>query len=240
MRFTLTALTFLAACSTTPIGAPPPFTQPQYNSERDAMINPGLPAVIPVGQLGPSSHASLWAGDRNRLTGDSRARQRGDILTVLISIDDSATMTNSTNRTRTASQRSGVPQLAGIPQRVAESLPEGASIAPLVDLNGQSNASGSGTVRRREQMTLRVAVTVTDVLPNGMLAIAGQQEVRVNFELRELQVSGFVRPEDISRQNMITSDKIASARISYGGRGQVTDMQQPRYGQQVLERVLPF
>ena len=95
-------------------------------------------------------------------------------------------------------------------------------------------------MRRREQLTLRVAVTVTDVLPNGILAILGQQEVRVNNELRELIVTGFVRPEDITRQNEITYDKIASARISYGGRGQITDMQQPRYGQQVLERLLPF
>jgi len=95
-------------------------------------------------------------------------------------------------------------------------------------------------VRRNEKLTLRVAATVTDVLPNGVLAIAGNQEVRVNFEMRELLVSGFVRPEDISRQNQITYDKIASARVSYGGRGQISDMQQPRYGQQALDMVLPF
>ena len=79
-----------------------------------------------------------------------------------------------------------------------------------------------------------------DVLPNGILSIVGSQEIRVNFELRDLQVSGFVRPEDISRQNEITYDKIASARVSYGGRGQISDVQQPRYGQQVLDILLPF
>ena len=73
-----------------------------------------------------------------------------------------------------------------------------------------------------------------------MLQIEGAQEVRVNFELRELIVSGFVRPEDISRQNEITYDKIAQARVSYGGRGQITDMQQPRIGQQVVDAALPF
>lgn len=240
MRASFATLVFLAACSTTPVGAPPPFTQPQLNAERDAMVNPGLPNIISTSQLGPSSRASLWAGDRSSLLGDKRARQRGDIMTVVIEIDDSATMTNSSNRARSASQRAGAPQLLGIPQRVAPRLPEGASVANLVDLNSQSNATGNGTVRRREQLTLRVAVTVTDVLPNGVLSILGQQEVRVNYELRELIVTGFVRPEDITRQNEITYDKIASARISYGGRGQITDMQQPRFGQQALERLLPF
>ena len=86
----------------------------------------------------------------------------------------------------------------------------------------------------------RVAATVVDVLPSGILSIAGNQEVRVNFELRELLVTGYVRPADISRQNEITYDKIASARISYGGRGQITDVQQPRWGQQVSDIVLPF
>lgn len=230
----------LAACSTAPVGSPPPFSQQPFNAERDAMITPSLPVIVSPTQLGPSAQASLWTGDRGSLLGDKRARQRGDIMTVVIAIDDSASISNSSDRSRSASQRAGAPQMMGIPQRVTPRLPDGASVASLVDLNSQSRASGDGTVRRREQLTLRVAVTVTDVLPNGILAITGQQEVRVNYELRELIVTGFVRPEDISRQNEITYDKIASARISYGGRGQITDMQQPRYGQQVLERLLPF
>ena len=95
-------------------------------------------------------------------------------------------------------------------------------------------------MRRNERLELRIAATVTSVLPNGVLAIEGTQEVRVNFELRELLVSGYVRREDITRQNEITYDKIASARVSYGGRGQITDVQQPRYGQQVADIILPF
>lgn len=204
------------------------------------MINPGMPEIVSTTQLGPSPQASLWTGERGSLLGDNRARQRGDIMTVVIEIDDSASISNSSNRSRSASQQAGVPQLLGIPQRLGPRLPEGATFGSLVDVNSQSNATGNGTVQRNEELALRVAVTVTDVLPNGVLAILGQQEVRVNYELRELIVTGFVRPADISRQNEITYDKIASARISYGGRGQITDMQQPRYGQQALERLLPF
>jgi len=109
-----------------------------------------------------------------------------------------------------------------------------------VQTNSSSSFNGDGSVQRNEQLELKVAATVTRVMPNGVLAIEGLQEVRVNFELRELLVSGFVRPEDITRQNEITYDKIASARISYGGRGQISDMQQPRYGQQAADIVLPF
>lgn len=109
-----------------------------------------------------------------------------------------------------------------------------------VSVNSSSNSSGDGAVRRNEKLTLRVAATVTEVLPNGVLFLSGSQEVRVNFEMRELLITGFVRPADISRQNEITYDKIASARISYGGRGQITDVQQPRIGQQIVDAILPF
>ena len=110
----------------------------------------------------------------------------------------------------------------------------------MVGIESQSGSSGDGSVKRNEKLELRIAATVVDILPNGILSISGTQELRVNNELRELLVTGYVRPEDISRQNAVTYDKIASARVSYGGRGQISDMQQPRYGQQVLDAVLPF
>mgnify|MGYP001803599068 CR=1 FL=1 len=227
-------------CSTTSVGRPPAFSQIGQNAERAAMLNPSLPPAVSAEVLGPSSPASLWTGRRGSLLGDRRAMQRGDIMTVVVEIDDRAEISNSSDRSRSASQQSGLPQLFGIPQRIDRRLPDGATAANIVDLSSQSAASGDGSVSRNERLTLRIAVTITDVLPNGVLAIVGQQEVRVNYELRELIVTGYVRPEDITRQNEITYDKIASARISYGGRGQITDMQQPRYGQQFLEGVLPF
>lgn len=230
----------LASCTTAPVGKPPPFTPPDSAIERNAMLNPGTPEVIATTALTPSSRASLWTGERGSLLGDRRAMQRGDILTAVIEIDDSAEFSNSSDRSRSASQQAAVPQLLGIPQRLDPILPEGTTSGNLVDLDTQSSSSGDGSISRNERLTLRVAATITDVLPNGVLAIVGQQEVRVNFELRELTITGYVRPQDITRQNEIPYDKIASARISYGGRGQITDVQQPRYGQQVLESTLPF
>jgi flagellar L-ring protein precursor FlgH len=164
---------------------------------------------------------------------------RGDIMTVVIEIDDKAEISNSTARSRDGSQNLSMPSLFGSPQRLQGDATDIDGTNP-VGVSSNSSSSGDGSVRRKEKLELRVAATIVDELPNGVLAIEGIQEVRVNFEIRELLVSGYVRPEDISRQNEITYDKIASARISYGGRGQITDVQQPRYGQQVLEAILPF
>lgn len=220
------------------LGKAPSFSNPLATQEHSAMVSATLPRTIE--ESGPLDQASLWSGQRGSLLGDRRAMQRGDILTVVIEIDESAEISNETERSRSGSESLGVPQLGGLSQRLDERLPEGASSADLVSINSSSNSSGDGSVKRNEKLTLRVAATILDVLPNGVLSISGSQELRVNYELRELLVSGYVRPEDISRQNEITYDKIASARVSYGGRGQISDVQQPRLGQQVLDAVLPF
>lgn len=230
---------FVAGCSQLDhLGKPPSFTPTQDSPEKRAMYNPGLPLRAEPQRV--VDRASLWSGGQHSLLGDRRAMKRGDILTVVIEIDDEAQISNSSERSRRGSETLNIPDLFGIPQRLDKKLPEGASMTNAVSTNSASNSGGDGSVSRREELTLRVAAAVTDVLPNGVLAIQGSQEVRVNFELRELLVTGFVRPEDISRQNQITYDKIASARISYGGRGHITDVQQPRYGQQALDMLLPF
>lgn len=220
------------------IGKAPSLTPTMNAGEQLAMLDPGLP--MDSANRAPLREASLWSGGRRSLLGDRRAARRGDILTVVIEIDEKADISNATSRQRTGAETLSVPDLFGIPQRIDKSLPEGASLDRAVGINSSGSSGGDGSVSRSEKLTLRVAATVTDVLPNGVLQISGSQEVRVNFELRELLVSGFVRPEDISRQNEISHDKIAAARISYGGRGQITDVQQPRIGQQVLDAILPF
>ena len=202
------------------------------------MTNP--PLNLPLDSGRPEAAASLWAGTQSSLISDRRAAIRGDILTVVIDIDDEATISNSSGRNRSSSESLSIPQMVGIPQRLGEKLPEGASFDNLADASSSSSYRGNGNISRRDQLTLRVAATVVDTLPNGTLQIQGTQEVRVNFELRELTVSGFVRPADIDRSNEIAYDRIAGARISYGGRGQITDVQQPRYGQQIADIVLPY
>jgi flagellar L-ring protein precursor FlgH len=190
--------------------------------------------------LEQGSAGSLWRSGPSSLFGDRRARTLGDILTVVIEIDEEAEIKNRTDRTRTAEEGLSIPNFFGLPGLAADALPNGATLDPAIDATSNSTNSGDGNIKRQEKITLQVAATVIEVLPNGHMVINGSQEVRVNHELRDLQVAGIIRPEDISRRNTITYEKIADARIAYGGRGVISDVQQPRYGQNILNKVLPY
>lgn len=242
MRHVLTSslvvLSLVACGRMDHVGKRPDFTPTDSGREHLAMSVQGLPQSLEKQRLVDQS--STWSGSRNSLLGDRRAGEQGDILTVVIEIDEEAEISNSTSRSRSASESLQMPQLFGLPQRLDTRLPEGATSADAVSVGSNSNSDGDGSVRRNEKLTLRVAATIIEVLPNGVMRIQGSQEVRVNFEIRELLVEGYVRPADVSRLNEITYDKIASARISYGGRGQIMDVQQPRYGQQIADILLPF
>lgn len=229
----------LAACQPlSNVGRAPEFSPPEETVEHAALYRIPLPEQTEVRRAADT--ASLWSASQRSLLGDRRAGRQGDILTVVIEINDSAEITNNTARGRTGTNSLGVPQLFGIPQAIDRRLPGGLSVGAGVETNNSSAFSGSGSVRRNERLTLRIASTVVERLPNSVLRIEGRQEVRVNHELRELLVTGYVRPEDISRQNEITYDKIAGARISYGGRGIISTVQQPRYGEQIIEILAPF
>ncbi|MFA7433508.1 MAG: flagellar basal body L-ring protein FlgH [Gemmobacter sp.] len=240
MRFLIPAvLILLAACGRLEeVGKAPGFSPLDTTAQHHAMYNVPLPLVADRDH--PTEAASLWAAGHAALFDDRRAARRGDILTVVVEIDDRAEISNTTDRSLNGNQSMGIPQLLGIPQRIDRNLPEGASMAEAVSTTGTSSFSGDGSVRRNEKLTLRIAAAVVEELPNGVLRIEGQQEVRVNHELRELLVSGFVRPADISRQNEVRYDRIAGARVSYGGRGRISEVQQPRYGQQIADILLPF
>lgn len=183
--------------------------------------------------------SSLWREDRTALFGDPRAKAIGDILTVVIEIDDSAEFSNASNASRNDSSGLSLGGLFGYPQRMQANLPEGASMDNAVEVSSGNSSDAGGSVRRNEKLALRVAATVTDVLPNGDLSVSGRQQVQLNFETRLLEVEGVIRPEDISRRNEITYDKIAGASISYGGLGQINNMMRPKIGTQILT-LLPF
>lgn len=183
---------------------------------------------------------SLWRAGSRSFFKDQRARRMGDIVTVIIDINDRARLDNTTERRRDNGETAAVPAFGGFEQLLTDILPDGANPAQLVDLSSGSTVRGEGSVNRREDVELIVAAIVTEVLPNGNLVLAGKQEVRVNNEVRELTVTGVIRPEDISNANRINHTQIAEARISYGGRGQLTDVQQARYGQQLYDIIFPF
>ncbi|HMO07308.1 MAG TPA: flagellar basal body L-ring protein FlgH [Paracoccaceae bacterium] len=220
------------------VGKAPAFSPLEGTTQHHAIYSTPMPLV--ADPEGPTAASSLWTAGTGSLLGDRRAARRGDILTVVIAINDRAEFNSSTDRSRASSERMGIPSLFGIPQRIDRSLPEGATMAGAVQAGSASTYSGDGSVARTEKLTLRVAATVVEELANGVLRIEGQQEVRVNDELRELVVSGYVRPADISRQNEISYDRIAGARVSYGGRGLISQVQRPRWGQQVTDAVLPY
>jgi len=214
--------------------------QPALSAVENPTTRPGYkPVQMPMPAAMPASYNpnSLWRNGSRAFFKDQRAHQIGDILTVKVNFSDKAKLANETQRSRVNSEDSGIDNFFG---KTKMPLVNSALPTRLFTADSTSSSDGKGTVNRQEALQTNVAGVVTQVLPNGNLVIEGRQEIRVNFEIRELIVAGVVRPEDIESDNTIDSSKIAQARIAYGGRGQITDVQQPRYGQQVLDVVLPF
>lgn len=200
------------------------------------------PISMPMPAPSASQHSSnsLWRTGARSFFRDQRAAKVGDIMTVLIKIEDDAAVDNSTVRTRDAAEDADLTNVFGYEGALSKVLPEAISPSSLVSAGSASTHSGKGTISRKETINLTVAALVTQVLPNGNLVIQGHQEVRVNFEVRDLDITGVIRPEDISASNTIEHTQVAEARISYGGRGDIQEMQQPRYGQQIVDVILPF
>ena len=196
-----------------------------------------MPAPIPYTRQANS----LWTGSQKGFFKDQRAGQIGDILTVTIDINDKGELKNETTRKRAAGENLAIPKLLGIEtEGFAQVLPESVDPTNLAEATSDSNHKGTGEVKREEKIEMKLAATITQVLPNGNFVISGTQEVLVNFENRILKLNGVIRPEDVSVENSIPYEKVAEARISYGGKGQLTDVQQPRYGQQVYDVLMPF
>lgn len=196
-----------------------------------------VPVHYPVSRSRGGGASSTWRDDGADLFRDARAMKIGDVVTVKISIKDRASLDNSTNRKREATRDGSLQFGYDVAVRGLEAKGEGNLNASA---KGNTETKGAGAISRSESIDLVVAAVVTGVLPNGNLLISGQQEVRVNFEVRELKVAGIVRARDISTDNSISYEKIAEIRMSYGGRGRVTEVQQPGWGQQLVDIIAPF
>ncbi len=220
------------------IGSPPPMSEVQNPVQQPGYRTVSMPMPAPE----PREHLpnSLWRPGAKAFFKDQRAARIGDLVTVQVTIDEKAEVSNTTRRSRTNSEDAGLPRLFGYEASLNRVLPQAVSNTDLLELNSTSNSQGTGTIDREEEITVTLAAVVTQVLPNGNLVVFGRQEIRVNFEIRELLVAGVVRPEDISSANTIRHTQIAELRVSYGGRGQLSDVQQPRFGQQLLDIILPF
>ena len=206
-----------------------PTTQPGYKPVQMPMPKPETVSYNPN---------SLWRNGSRSFFKDQRAHQIGDLLTVTVNITDQANFANETQRSRTATEDSGITAFLG--SALLGSNSRTALPGRFLTADSASGTDGKGSIVRQETLQTNVAAIVTQVLPNGNLVVEGKQEIRVNYEKRELIVAGIVRPEDIQSDNTIDSSKIAQARIAYGGHGEISDIQQPRYGSQVMDVLLPF
>lgn len=224
IRFCLCfALLTLSACATSaPISAPP------------------IAHVDTTAAYDQTKTASLWNQEPQSLFGNRRARNVGDILTVIVAVDENAEFQNSLQRSRENNEDFSVNNLFGIPEWANGTLPEGATLTPAVSVTRSAEATGNGAVQRQERITLRLAAQVVGKQPNGHLVVMGTQRIRVNNEVRDLKLTGVVRPEDITRDNTITHDKVAAADIVYTGQGQVSQQTRPRAGSRILDLIVPF
>lgn len=210
---------------------------------------------MPAPEVTPRHANSLWRPGARQFFKDPRATKVGDIMTVRVDVQERAQLQNNTTTSRSNSESAGLPNFLGLEAAAdgAGGVLTGAGVASglnrvfnnanpdnLISLESSSGVQGQGQVTRQEQITINVAALVTQILPNGNMVVQGRQEIRVNNEVRELLIQGIVRPEDITATNTINHTQMAEARISYGGRGQLTDVQQARWGQQIYDIIFPF
>jgi flagellar L-ring protein FlgH len=237
----LLALLPLGACSTVQEAvAGPDLTPVRYPAalvgQQQQVVLASANQPLPTA----ASANSLWRTGARAFFLDQRANRVGDIVTVQIEIDDRAQTSNSTSSNRSGAISAGVPNFLGLESSLGRILPGGFDPANAISTNSTSSNTGSGSVSRSEKINLVIAAVVTGVLPNGNMMIQGTQEVRTNGEVRQLSVAGIIRPEDITSANTIRHSQIAEARISYGGRGDISRVQRTPAGQALVETFSPF
>jgi flagellar L-ring protein precursor FlgH len=240
----LAVATSLTACANTierleKVGKAPPVREIQNPIEQANYQPVSWPTPVEPGDYVKNS-GSLWAKGSRSFFKDQRASRVGDILTIVVDINDDADLTNKTSQSRTNTENLAAPNVFGLEETALKLLPGNPILSSLLNINGNNTTEGDGQIGRGEQINLKIAAMITQVLPNGNMVVQGTQDLRVNYEVRQVFISGVIRPEDISSENTIQSEQIAEARVSYGGEGTLSDIQQPRYGTQVIDILSPF
>ena len=232
----------LGGCNTlerlSEVGSGPEVSNIQNPTQRQGYQQVSMPMPQPLPP--PQNANSLWRTGSRAFFKDQRAKEVGDILTVSISVNDTATLTTSLARKRAETDTAGAANLLGFESSLTKILPAAVNASSLLNLTSDAASTNTGSTGRTEQLTTSIAAVITQVLPNGNLVISGRQEMRVNFEMRELTIQGIIRPEDLSTSNSVNLNNIAEARIYYGGRGVASEVTQPRYGHEVLDILFPF
>jgi flagellar L-ring protein precursor FlgH len=238
----LAAMLMLSACgigeNLAAVGRTPQTTQIQ-----NPLAQPGYRPVsmpMPMQEARNTSPNSLWEAQRQTFFKDQRAAKVGDIVTVNIAINDTANLQNATDRSKAGSASQELPNFLGLESQLSKILPEAVDPSALVSEKSTTTSNGAGQIKRSEAINLKLAATVMQLMPNGNFVIQGRQQVVVNNEMRDLALQGVIRPQDILNDNTISYEKIAEARITYGGKGNLTNLQQAAYGQQIFEAIYPF
>lgn len=234
----------LSGCSSTldkleGIGKPPPLAKlkdPSSDADFKPITWPLPEAPVPV----KTSANSLWQPGARTFFRDGRAARVGDLLRVKINITDQAEFDNNTTSTRTSAENIAAPSFFGLEKKTGIIPIINPNPSSLVSTTGSDSNQGNVTAKRKETVQTEVAAMVIQVLPNGNFVIDGKQEFRMNYDIREIAIKGVVRPQDIGSDNTVDSTQVAEARITYGGRGQNMDVQQPRWGTQAIDIISPF
>jgi flagellar L-ring protein precursor FlgH len=232
------ACMLLAGCGSlsrlSEVGRAPAMT-PTADPTKDPTWRP-VTMPMPAREPTPNEANSLWRSGSRAFFKDQRAAQVGDVVTILVSMNDAANVQNATTTSRTSTETGSMASFFGLQTRLPSSVSDPSKI---LNVGSTSSNGGSGQIQRSEVVTIRLAGVVTQVLPNGNLVVSARQEFRVNNELRQLEVTGVIRPQDIASDNTVPHDRMAEARIAYGGRGELTEVQHTRWGQQLMDILLP-
>lgn len=220
------------------VGDPPNISQVQ----NPTLVGGYRPVSMPMPDPEPSrsNMNSLWQTGSRAFFKDQRANRVGDVITVLVDLQDKSKVDSNNTYNRSAAHKSNLAKFFGFESKFTSIFPKEVDPTSLTDTSSNSQKTGRGLLDRKDTLSLKIGATIIQILPNGNLVIQGRQEILFETELRVVEVKGVIRREDVSSNNTIPYEKISEARIAYGGRGDVSDVGAVPWAQQTLNRVMPW